>query len=79
MNMLFQLLGFVAEPSDSTAEQYAFNHLPLVPALSLHSHICSSRHAALWRRVSTRHQFVGYQFASNRYQSYYHVSEQESF
>jgi len=47
-----QILAIAAESRHLSPQQHALHHLALVPALSLHPHLRSARHAAVRRRVS---------------------------
>lgn len=47
----FQVLGITTQPGDIIAEFNAFYHLPPVPALPVHSHLCPARYAAVWWSV----------------------------
>jgi len=54
-----QVLVVTTKSCDIVAQQYAFNRLASVSAVSLHSDFRSARHAALRRRVSLKlHQLV---------------------
>lgn len=46
-------MGITAQPGGFSAQLHAFHRLSAVPAIFVHTHLRTSRYAALWRRVST--------------------------
>ena len=45
---LFQILVFIAKPSDISFELHALNHISSIPPLSIHLNIRIVRNATFW-------------------------------